>query len=201
MISRLRGTLLEKHLTEVLVEVQGIAYEVQVPMSTLYRLPEPGQAVQLLTHFVVREDAQLLYGFLEAQEKALFRALIKVNGVGPRIALAILSGMAVDEFVKTVHANDVATLVKMPGVGRKTAERLVVEMRDRLKEWASDLSTLEALPSGTAGNTMAREAEAALQTLGYKAQEASRAINRVLQDNADISDSETLIRLALKGMV
>ncbi|MEX2131148.1 MAG: Holliday junction branch migration protein RuvA [Pseudohongiellaceae bacterium] len=201
VIGRIRGTLLEKHLTEVLVEVNGIAYEIQVPMSTLYRLPEPGQSLQLHTHFVVREDAQLLYGFADIKEKDLFRALIKVNGVGPRIALAILSGMAVDDFVVTVNNNDVATLVKMPGVGRKTAERLIIEMRDRLKDWSGSATVYSGLNTGTGAESRSREAEAALQTLGYKPQEASRAVNRVLREFPDAKDSESIIRLALKRMV
>ncbi len=135
MIGRIRGTLIEKHLTEILVDVNGIGYEISVPMSTLYRLPESGQGLVLHTHLAVREDAQTLYGFLEMAEKKLFRALIRVSGVGPKLALAILSGMAVDEFVRTVNANDVAAMVRMPGVGKKTAERLIIEMRDRLAEW------------------------------------------------------------------
>lgn len=201
MIGQIRGTLLEKHLTEILVDVQGIAYEIQVPMSTLYKLPEPGQGIQLHTHFVVREDAQLLYGFADPGEKALFRALIKVNGVGPRIALAILSGMAVDEFVATIHGNNVAALVKMPGVGRKTAERLVVEMRDRLKEWGSGVSPGSQAGTGTSGSSISQEAEGALVTLGYKPAEAIRVVARVLRDNPDTADSESLIRLALRSMV
>lgn len=201
MIGRIRGTLLEKHLTEILVEVNGIAYEIQVPMSTVYKLPEPGQSVQLHTHFVVREDAQLLYGFADSKEKELFRALIKVNGVGPRIALAILSGMAVDDFVVTVNNNDVATLVKVPGVGKKTAERLIIEMRDRLKDWSIAPSVHGGLSSAPGTDFRSREAEAALQTLGYKPQEASRAVSRVLKEFPDAKDSESVIRLALKRMV
>ena len=201
MIGRIRGTLLEKRLTEILVEVQGLAYEIQVPMSTLYRLPEPGENVQLHTHFIVREDAQLLYGFVEVAEQALFRALIKVNGVGPRIALAILSSMAVDDFVRTIHNNDVSTLVKTPGIGRKTAERLVIEMRDRLKEWGSGFAISSDAATSKMTGTAAQEAEAALVTLGYKAAEANRIIQRVVKDHADVADSESLIRLALKMMV
>jgi Holliday junction DNA helicase RuvA len=192
--------LLEKHLTEVLVEVGGLAYEIHVPVSTLVRLPETGQGVILHTHFVVREDAQLLYGFFDHKEKALFRALIKVNGVGPKMALAILSGMAVDEFVRTVNNNDVSALVKMPGVGRKTAERLVVEMRDRLADFGGVPALAGAGSPGGAANTLAWEAESALVSLGYKPQEAGRAVSRVLKDNEDVADAQTLIRLALKSM-
>lgn len=202
MIGRIRGTLIEKQLTEILVDVNGTGYEISVPMSTLYQLPETGQGLILHTHLAVREDAQTLYGFMELAEKKLFRALIKVSGVGPKLALAILSGMAVDEFVRTVNANDVASLVRMPGVGKKTAERLIIEMRDRLAEWGP-----VAAPSGgqavTARSGEARisaDAETALVSLGYKPAEASRTIARVLKENHDIADSETLIRLALKSM-
>lgn len=201
MIGRISGTLLEKHLTEVLVDVQGIAYEIQVPMSTLYTLPEPGQKIQLHTHFVVREDAQLLYGFADIREKDLFRTLIKVNGVGPRIALAILSGMAVDEFVGTIQRNDLAALTRLPGVGRKTAERLVVEMRDRLKEWHAGSISIAGAGAEAAVDEMAREAAAALVTLGYKAQDAARVVSRVARENPQAADSESLIRLALKSML
>ena len=202
MIGRIRGTLLEKHLTDILVDVNGIGYEISVPMSTLYRLPEAGQGLELHTHLAVREDAHVLYGFKELGEKKLFRALIKVSGVGPKLALAILSGMAVDEFVRTVNANDVAALVRMPGVGKKTAERLVIEMRDRLAEWGP-----VAAPEGQSGSSVRRadrnvssEAETALVSLGYKPAEASRTIAQVLKKHGDIDNSETLIRLALKSM-
>ncbi|MEZ5491758.1 MAG: Holliday junction branch migration protein RuvA [Gammaproteobacteria bacterium] len=204
MIGRIRGTLIDKQLTEILVDVNGIGYEISVPMSTLYQLPEVGQGLVLHTHLAVREDAQTLYGFMELAEKKLFRALVKVSGVGPKLALAILSGMAVDEFVRTVNANDVASLVRMPGVGKKTAERLIIEMRDRLAEWGPTASgagagSLEAA-SGREEVRIASEAETALVSLGYKPAEASRTIARVLKENADIPDSGSLIRLALKSM-
>jgi Holliday junction DNA helicase RuvA len=202
LIGRIRGTLLEKQLTEILLDVNGIGYEISVPMSTLYQLPEIGQGLILHTHLAVREDAHVLYGFMAMAEKNLFRALIKVSGVGPKLALAILSGMAVDEFVRTVNANDVASLVRMPGVGKKTAERLIIEMRDRLAEWGP-----VTLPGGQGGDFLtgretkiAADAENALVSLGYKPAEASRTIAQVLKENSDISDSETLIRLALKSM-
>lgn len=201
MIGRIRGTLLEKQLTEILVDVNGIAYEISVPMSTLYQLPEIGQGLVLNTHLAVREDAQVLYGFVEMAEKNLFRALIKVSGVGPKLALAILSGMAVDDFVRTVNANDVASLVRMPGVGKKTAERLIIEMRDKLAEWGPSMSAGHdetALPGGEV--SISAEAETALVSLGYKPAEASRTIAQVLKENSDVADSESLIRLALKSM-
>ena len=202
MIGRIRGTLLEKQLTEILVEVNGIAYEINIPMSTLYQLPETGQSLILHTHLAVREDAQTLYGFIDVSEKELFRALIKVSGVGPKLALAILSGMAVDDFVRTVNANDVASLVRMPGVGKKTAERLIIEMRDRLSEWVPSAGTAERGQSVATSSTasISSEAETALVSLGYKPAEASRSVAQVLKNNDDVSDSETLIRLALKSM-
>lgn len=200
MIGQLRGVLLEKHLTEVLVEVQGVGYEVQVPVSTLYRLPEVGQGVILHTHLIVREDAHLLFGFAELKEKTLFRALIKVNGVGPKLALSILSGMAVDDFVRTVNQQDVSALVRMPGVGRKTAERLVVEMRDRLADFGSLGMAGIGSPDAPVVDDPAREAESALIALGYKPQEANRVIARVAKEQGEGADAQTLIRLALRSM-
>src|SRR5690606_22350349 len=136
MIGRISGILLEKQAPRLLVDVAGVGYEIDVPMTTLYKLPEMGQPVVLHTHFVVREDAQLLYGFFDWAERELFRLLIKVNGVGPKMALAILSGIEGSEFVRCVQDHDINTLVRIPGVGKKTAERLLVEMQDRLKEFS-----------------------------------------------------------------
>ena len=145
MIGRLRGILLEKQPPEVLLDVSGVGYEIQLPMSSFYSLPELGLEAIIYTHFVVREDAQLLYGFADKHERAMFRELIKVNGVGPKLALAILSGMSANQFVQCIHNDAVTTLVKLPGVGKKTAERLVVEMKDRLKNWSgADLLTAES---------------------------------------------------------
>lgn len=205
MIGRITGTLIVKQVPDILVDVGGIGYEILVPMSTLYQLPEVGQQLSLHTHFVVREDVQILYGFHNIQERLLFRSLIKVNGVGPKVALAILSGMEVQDFVKTVRSNDVATLVNMPGIGKKTAERLIVEMRDRLKEW--DLADAGNSPVNSVidSSQMTKDAETALISLGYKPQQASRAISQTLRDHAkddvEVKDSETLIRAALKGML
>lgn len=203
MIGQITGLLVDKTPPDILINVGGITYELQVPMSTLYQLPDVGREVTLHTHFVVREDAQLLYGFFAAKDKAMFRALIRVNGVGPKMALAILSSMAADEFVATVRNNDVATMVNMPGIGKKTAERLIVEMRDRLAEWGdTDVGAGHSARTvnGTA-NSMSRDAETALVSLGYKPQQASRAISQVVKDNPEIVDSEALIRLALKSML
>lgn len=201
MIGQIRGLLIEKNSPAILIEVGGLTYEVLVPMSTAYQLPEVGKELRLHTHFVVREDAQLLYGFYHPSDKALFRALIKVNGVGPKMALAILSGMEAEEFARTVRENDLSALVNMPGIGKKTAERLLVEMRDRLSDWddsGAGNSTGALAPSAS---LLSKEAETALQALGYKPQQASRAVASVLESEPDIADSETLIRLALKGML
>ena len=201
MIGQIRGILVCKTPPEILVEVGGLSYELQIPMSTAYQLPEVGCELRLHTHFVVREDAQLLYGFYELKDKTLFRALIRVNGVGPKMALAILSGMAADEFARTVRENDVAAMTRMPGIGKKTAERLIVEMRDRLTEW-DDAEAAAALPGATQSTSaMGKEAETALLALGYKSQQAARAVAMVLKSDPEIPDSENLIRLALKGML
>ena len=201
MIGKIRGKLVGKTPPEILVEVGGITYELQVPMSTIYQLPEFGQDLVLHTHFVVREDAQLLYGFYDSKDKEMFRALIRVNGVGPKMAIAILSGMEADEFVRTVRNNDVNAMVNMPGIGKKTAERLIVEMRDRVAAW--DLGELAVGTSDTisVASSITKDAETALVGLGYKPQQAARAIAQVLKENSGISDSEELIRLSLKSMV
>ncbi len=201
MIGQIRGILRDKSPNDILLEVGGITYEVQVPMSTLYQLPEVGRELVLHTHFVVREDAQLLYGFYHQQDKAMFRSLIKVNGVGPKLALAILSAMTADEFARTVRENDVSAMVRMPGIGKKTAERLVIEMRDRLTEWDGSVSANSAAAAKPGSNDITRDAETALIALGYKPQQAARAIAAVMKDEASIANSEELIRMALKGMI
>lgn len=206
MIGRLRGTLVEKQPPELLIEVAGIGYEVQMPMSCFYELPETGKEAIVYTHFVVREDAQLLYGFNTVKERALFREVIKANGVGPKLGLAILSGMTAAQFVSCVEREDISTLIKLPGVGKKTAERLVVEMKDRLKGWgAGDLFTpaTDAAPVDSASHAdpvqnAEEEAIAALVALGYKPQQASKVISQVAKPEMS---SETLIREALKSMV
>ena len=201
MIGQIRGKLIEKNPPEILIEVGGITYELQIPMSTLYQLPELGRDVLLHTHFVVREDAQLLYGFYDKGDKAMFRALIRVNGVGPKLALGILSSMDVNEFVRTVRNNDVTTMVNLPGIGKKTAERLIIEMRDRLSEWDTRASSPTSASLGLAEAGIKKDAETALIGLGYKPPQATRAISQVLKDNPEISDNEELIRLSLKSMV
>ena len=198
MIGRIRGTLVDKKPPEIQIDVAGICYEVQVPMSTLYQLPELGKELTLHTHFVVREDAQLLYGFFEEQDKSMFRSLIKINGVGPKMALGILSSMQANEFVRAVRGNDIHAMVKMPGIGKKTAERLLIEMRDRLKDWDDDTEagSTEVLVSASITN----DAETALISLGYKPQQAAHAIAAVLKANPEITGSEELIRRSLKSM-
>ena len=202
MIGRIRGNLVDKQAPFILVEVGGVGYEIQVPMTTLFQLPELGEPVSLATHFVVREDAQLLYGFIEERDRVLFRQLIKVAGVGPKLALTILSGMDSNSFARCVQRDDIASLVALPGVGKKTAERLLIEMRDKLKDW---LAEAELPGAGQSGSEVQRvldvvsDAEGALIALGYKPQEASRMVAAI--NNESINDSEELIRLALKSMV
>ena len=205
MIGQITGILVDKTPPEILINVGGVCYEIQVPMTTLFQLPELGKEITLHTHFVVREDAQLLYGFIGPQDKTMFRNLIKVNSVGPKMALVILSGMEVEDFVRTVRSNDVAALVNLPGVGKKTAERLIVEMRDRLGDWDASESTgagsVTANVSGGGSNLLKQEAESALVNLGYKPQQASRAIDWVLKEQPGLSDRDELIRLSLKSML
>lgn len=203
MIGLLRGIVLEKQPPIVLLELQGVGYEVHMPMTCFYELPEIGQEAIVFTHFVVREDAQLLYGFNDKQERALFKELIKVNGVGPKLALAILSGMSAQQFVSAIEQEAISSLVKLPGIGKKTAERLVVEMKDRFKGLNGDLFNPVSdinLPSvksqGPSQADIEAEAAAALIALGYKPQEASRMVSKVAKPD---SDSETLIRDALRA--
>jgi len=200
LIGQIRGILVAKIPPDIQLEVGGITYEIQVPLNTLYQLPEIGQELVLHTHFVVREDAQLLYGFYDAKDKAMFRALIKVNGVGPKLGLAILSGMEVDEFVRTVRNNDVATLVNMPGIGKKTAERLIVEMRDRLAEWEVSATVGAGSEARSGASAVTKDAETALISLGYKPMQAARAIAQVTKDKPGVANSEELIRLALQSV-
>jgi Holliday junction DNA helicase RuvA len=188
----------DKKPPEIQIDVAGICYEVQVPMSTLYQLPELGKELTLHTHFVVREDAQLLYGFFEEQDKSMFRSLIKINGVGPKMALGILSSIQANEFVRAVRSNDINAMVKMPGIGKKTAERLLIEMRDRLKDWDDD--TEAGSTQAPVSASITNDAETALVSLGYKPQQAAHAIAAVLKANPEITGSEELIRRSLKSM-
>ena len=201
MIGQIRGTLIARQAPEILVDVGGIGYEIQVPMTTLYQLPELGQPVTLLTHFVVREDAQQLFGFAESADRRLFRELIKVSGVGPRLALTLLSGMDAADFARCLQRDDVAALVALPGVGRKTAERLLVEMRDKAGDWLDELSPESAAQAetgkaGAQSHDQRAEAEQALVALGYKLTEAAKLI--AAADAPPATPSEELIRLALR---
>lgn len=202
MIGQLRGIILEKQPPELLLEVNQVGYEINAPMSTFYRLPEIGQEVTLFTHFIVREDAHLLFGFFSREERLLFRTLLKVNGVGPRLALTILSSIQPDEFVQCVLNNDTASLVRLPGIGKKTAERLIIEMRDKLSGWQDhapvELNLLTPTSERSQRNQIVQDAVSALISLGYKPQEASRAVSKV--DDGALT-SEEIIRKALREMV
>ena len=192
MIGSLHGELRHKAPPALLLDVGGVGYELEAPMSTFYVLPMVGERVRLLTHLVVREDAHILYGFASDGERALFRSLLKVNGIGPRIALAILSGMNAEAFSLCVQSQDTAALTRIPGVGRKIAERLVVEMRDRL------VASAAAGPAGAPGHVPAgpeAEAFSALLSLGYKPPEALR----LLKAAGPADSTEDLIRRALQG--
>ena len=201
MIGRIRGQLVHKQPPEILVDVAGVGYEIQVPMTTLFQLPETGAEVILLTHFVVREDAQQLFGFAEESDRTLFRQLIKISGVGPRLALTILSGMDARSFASTVQTDDLPALVALPGVGNKTAERLLVEMRDKLGDWLDEVAAepASATEKPPRASDRVADAESALVALGYKPAEASRMVAAVNDDSID--DSEELIRRALKAAV
>lgn len=206
MIGLLTGTLIAKQPPEILIDVQGVGYEVQMPMTCLYELPDIGEQVKVITHFVVREDAQLLYGFNTFAERTLFRQLIKAQGVGPKLALTIMSGMTAHQFVHAVTHDDVTSLVKLPGVGRKTAERLVVEMRDRLKNWGTVTPATDAAPIdfGDMNPTVSAgsprdDALSALLALGYKPAQADKAVAAAAKAEPDAA-SEALIRFALKNM-
>ena len=189
MIGRLHGLLAEKNPPQVLVDCHGVGYEVDVPMSTFYNLPETGQVVTLLTHFVVREDAQILYGFGTAQERAAFRELIKITGVGPRMALSILSGLRVADLAQAITSQEVARLVKVPGIGKKTAERLLLELKGKL---GADMGSVQALASTDNLHDIGQ----ALLALGYNDKEAAAALKAL---PADVGVSEG-IKLALKSL-
>lgn len=211
MIGRLSGIIAEKFPPEILIEVAGVGYEVTMPMTSIYALPELNEHTIIYTHFVVREDAQLLYGFSNTTERKLFRLLIKVNGVGPKLALAVLSAMSADQFVSCVRHDDLSGIVKIPGVGKKTAERLLIEMRDRLKDWQnSSTPVTDAMPlqldseqtfiNSTNDNAYNNKGDAtnALVSLGYKQIQADKAVKLVYTEGMS---SEDIIRHALKSML
>jgi Holliday junction DNA helicase RuvA len=195
MIGLLRGTLVHLDPPQLLVEVSGVGYEVEAPMSTWTRLPGVGAEVRLRTHLVIREDQHLLFGFATEAERRLFRDLLRVNGVGARIALAILSGISVDGFVRCVQLRDTAALTKVPGVGRKTAERLIVDLRERVEEMVS--AGLGAAPPAEDANPASAEGEVldALAALGYKPAEARRLLRQASPAGNSAAD---LLRAALK---
>lgn len=196
MIGRLSGIIIEKQPPELVVDVQGVGYEVSAPMSTFVNLPPLNEQVSLYTHLVVREDAQLLYGFATIRERLLFRSLLKVNGVGAKLALTILSGSDVDSFARSVQEGDAASLTRLPGVGKKTAERLIIEMRDRLKEVGSAMGLDEQITTNMpSADGARREALEALIALGYKAAEADKMIRSF---DAQGMTTEQIIRQALQ---
>ncbi|GAB3186444.1 Holliday junction branch migration protein RuvA [Hydrogenophaga aquatica] len=189
MIGKLSGTLLEKNPPQILVDCHGVGYEVDVPMSTFYNLPASGEKVALLTHFVVREDAQILYGFGTASEREAFRQLIKISGVGPRTALSILSGMSVADLAQAVTAQEVGRLVKVPGIGKKTAERLLLELKGKI---GAELGPVAGTPHTDAHGDI----QQALLALGYNDKEAAAAL-KALPADVGVSDG---IKLALKAL-
>jgi Holliday junction DNA helicase RuvA len=195
MIGRLRGIILEKQAPDLVLDVQGVGYEVAAPMSTFCSLPAINEEVSLFTHLIVREDAQLLYGFATTRERLLFRSLLKVNGVGAKLALTILSGSDVDDFSRSVQEGDADSLVRLPGVGKKTAERLIIEMRDRLKNMSGAMSLKPVLSEAASLAGAKDEAIEALVSLGYKPLEADKMIRVVATDGLT---TEELIRLALQ---
>lgn len=194
MIGRLRGILISKQPPWLLVEVGGVGYELEAPMSTIYDLPQTGKEVTLLTHYAVKEDSVALYGFLHESERASFRNLLKVSGIGAKTALSVLSGVSTQDFARLVQAGDVVALTKIPGIGKKTAERIVVELRDRVDGLGVSMpgfGTAQGAPADPAA-----EATVALQQLGYKPAEVARLVQKVA---ASGDDAETIIRKALRA--
>lgn len=196
MIGRINGLLLQKQPPQLMIDVAGVAYEIEAPMSTFYRLPDIDQPVTLHTHLIIREDAHLLYGFYDLQERSLFRTLIKVNGVGPKLALTILSSINPDQFVSYITQGDASALTRLPGIGKKTAERLIVEMRDRLRDWA--VAHLSTAANHDPSAQALQDAVSALVALGYKAPDAARTVKQVARSGMA---SQEIIRLALQGML
>ena len=200
MIGRLNGEIIEKQAPYLLLDVKGVGYELEAPMSTFYELPECGEHVTLHTHLLVREDAQTLYAFKHLRDRSLFRNLLKVNGVGAKMALAILSGMDANAFTQCIHHGDVDSLVRIPGVGKKTAERLIIDMRDRLDKDSTTTVTSNGKSingvNGHAAKDPVADAVSALVSLGYKPNEASRMVSNV---DTKGQNSENIIRDALKS--
>ncbi|NIM01030.1 MAG: Holliday junction branch migration protein RuvA [Acidobacteria bacterium] len=202
MIGRLSGTLLESSPERVLLDVSGVGYEIQIPLSTFYELPEAGRSVQLFIHTHVRAEALQLYGFAHAEERRVFERLIAISGVGPRMALAFLSGIGADELVSAVHAEDRARLQRIPGVGKKTAERVLLELRDRIGFDPPESKPRAAAGKAAAANGGAREeALSALLNLGYARDTAARAITATMAETDDSATLETVLRSALRRLV
>lgn len=198
MISRLTGILAAKSAPHILVDCHGVGYEADVSMTTFYRLPEVGEQISIWTHLLVKEDAHSLVGFHDEQERSLFRQLIRINGVGPKLALTILSGIDERQFALCVSNNDVAMLTRLPGVGKKTAERLIIEMRDKLDAIAGDAPSIR---TAGGGQSVVQEASQALQALGYKAADADKMIDRALSAEGAGGSVSELIRSALQATV
>jgi len=198
MIGRLRGRVIEKHPPFLVLDVNGVGYEIESPMSTFYQLPTAADEIVLFTHLAIREDAHVLYGFAREADRRLFRALLKVSGVGGKMALGVLSGMTAEEFGLTVQAGDAAALTRLPGVGKKTAERLIVEMRDKIEK--TPMVAGEPRAAGVTAPPVASDQDAvsALIALGYRGPEASRMVGKVYEPGME---TETIIRAALKGTV
>lgn len=196
MIGFLRGRLTAKHPPSLVIDVGGVGYEVEAPMSTFYGLPAVGADINLFTHLVVREDAHILFGFGTERERRLFRELLKVSNVGPKLALALLSGMSVDNFLMCIEAQDADTLVRIPGVGRKTAERLLIEMKDRIKHLGHLPGTVSAANALEPQSGAQAEAFSALIALGYKPAEVTRLMKAV---EPSVQTTEEIIRRALQA--
>jgi Holliday junction DNA helicase RuvA len=201
MIGRIKGTLVQKDPPMMLVDVNGVGYEIEAPVRVFFELPHDGEEVTIITHMLVREDAQILYGFNNYQQRELFRKLLKVNGIGAKSALAVLSTMSTDEFIAMIQSQDVNAIVKIPGVGKKTAQRLIIEMRDKLGDVASDDISMPGSTGASAANlgnmpaTAQSEALIALQSLGFRPQEVNMLIKQVAKDGMT---AEEIIRLCLQ---
>lgn len=195
MIGRLRGTLLEKQAPVIVLDVGGVGYKLLAPMTTFYQLPDIGKDVSLYTHLVVREDSMSLYGFMQKQELNLFQTLIKISGVGPKLALTVLSGIDPNAFVEYIIDGDTTNLARLPGIGKKTAQRLVVEMRDKLKDW--EITGGTKIGTFSVKNTPIQDSISALVALGYKPQDANKVVAKYKDKDLP---SEEIIRLALKDM-
>jgi len=196
MIGFIHGKLFSKTPPQLVVDVQGVGYEVEAPMTTFYDLPALGEEVLLFTHLVIRDDAHILFAFSTESDRKMFRALIKVNGVGPKLALTILSGQSAEEFHRCIHDNDIQALVRLPGIGKKTAERLIIEMRDRLPDSIESSESGQSVSVTQIQVNPKQEAISALCALGYKPQDASKMVQNIAQEDKTCED---IIKLALQG--